>query len=108
MTDPREARLPRWAQRELQSLRIKLQSTSTALAKAHGLVPGAVAVRDPHHDAVPVAWPTDTIRFFMAGSEYPYVDVRLYERGVLDVRSSEAIAVIPQASNVVRVQVARL
>lgn len=38
-TDPREARLPKWAQEELRSLRRELDSTQRKLKEAHGDIP---------------------------------------------------------------------
>jgi hypothetical protein len=39
MSDPREARLPKWAQEELRSLRKKLGTTQRKLEESHGNIP---------------------------------------------------------------------
>jgi hypothetical protein len=111
MNDPREQRLPRWAQQELAHLRSQLKTAQTNLREAYGARPGATAVVNPYDEARPVAWgPYDTIRFTTDGSPYdperdqPYIDVRFTD-SALRVQASSMLIVRPWASNVAHISV---
>lgn len=110
MTDTREARLPVWARRELEHLRQRLREAESSAREAR-LATGpedSDVILDPY-DTTPIRLGKGTrIRFLLSGGDplRHYVDVRV-SRGELDVLGGDTLAVIPWASNVVKVRNAR-
>ena len=108
--DPREARLPRWAQEHLALARRQASDARQALANAMDPTPTRVA-SDPHASMlgtfgrVPLYVPDDRpVRFSLeqrdAVEARQYVDVRLDERpGDLRISGSSAVLLEPHVSN---------
>lgn len=110
--DPREDKLPKWAQIELGRLRADLERAEARAQEMAGgtdAVDVAEVVADPHAKA-PLVLPRGvTVRFNVRPGEWNgYVDVRLVgdRRGGrwLDVQGADAVAAFPEASN--RLQIA--
>lgn len=104
VSDPREDRLPKWAQETLRRYREDIDDLRRALDEAKGVDPRhPVAVRDPYGEAVPVAWDRyDSVRFFLrnTGNQSQWIDVRRARTGEIEVVASSAIHIRMQASNV--------
>jgi len=107
------SKLPQWAQQELNHLdrRVDRLAVQNAQLKQQlgGLGEGqtAVAVRSPYRDPVPVAWDQfDVIRFFLPNDEdghEAYADVVVDESGLLSVRTTRSLKLLPQSSNRVHI-----
>ena len=110
--DPREERLPKWAQAELESLRhkIKTERGSLELVRREGETRGVRIWLNPYSDNLPVGDGSiyDHCRFVL-NDEHNYVDVRrkMNAQGepVIELMASGAVAVRARATNVVVVSV---
>lgn len=104
--DPRENKLPKWAQQHIETLRMRLEETRDKLAG----IPKADAVgfTDPYSDIpLPVAKLRDTVRFHVDAQQRVFIDVRLREDDHgrwLEVMTSDRILVTPNASNVIEIR----
>lgn len=107
--DPREANLPKWAQRQLSTLRRELD---TALARAQvartSLGPADTdTLLDPYDD-VPLLLPKgENVRFVLDADSDSWMDVRVTRRGGrpahLHVMGSAPLAVFPEVTNVLSI-----
>lgn len=102
--DPREEKLPVWAQQRLQALRADLEYAGRRLAE--GDTEDTRIWADPYAD-VPraVGEVGDNIRFVLPSGE---VTIQLQEQGTLQIvcvgkRGSDSLVVQPRAANVVTV-----
>jgi len=109
--DPREAKLPRWAQDQLRYLRQDLAEARELVTELKGTRPDAVAYRDRLLDRdqlVPVAWVNDRIRFLLDGhTETRRRSIDIYRdhagRG-LSIRTTDGlISVHPESGNAIYV-----
>lgn len=107
--DPREAKLPQWAQRQIEQLRMRLDEAREKLAGIPRA--DAVAFTDPFSDyQLPVAKMRDTVRFYVSPSR-GWIDVRMREDGngrYLEVMTSNRTNITPHASNLIEVRIEEL
>lgn len=100
-----ESKLPRWAQDLIRVLRANLEHERKRLLAVGDKYNTRVLV-GPHRDQ-PVGFHADEhVRFYTAG-DGTYYDVRISGQGIdvsLSGSRSDAIHVIPQAANVVRLR----
>lgn len=101
-TDPREARLPKWAQGELASLRRALQELREDFEEyADGAMPeDVVAVVNPYDEHPrPAAREGEKIRFLLDGlGGFRWVDVTASEREI-EVLASAGLQIVPVVTN---------
>lgn len=107
------SKLPQWAQQEFAQMERRLDRLTFQNAQLkdqlNGLGEGAkpLAVRSPYRDPVPVAWDQfDVIRFFLSNDEdghEAYADVVVDECGMLSVRTTRSLKLLPQSSNRVHI-----
>ena len=102
MSDPREAKLPKWAQAELASLRDKLADLKDDFEEyADKAMPSDVsAVVNPYDTHPrPAAREGETVRFLLDGlGGFRYIDVRVTDRD-LDVMGSTGLRIAPAVTN---------
>lgn len=100
--DPREARLPKWAQAELARLRNDLRRVREDFEEyADGAMPEDVtAVVNPYDEHPrPAARDRETVRFLLDGLDgYRWIDVRVDGRSV-DVMGSTGLRITPHVTN---------
>lgn len=111
------SKLPQWAVQEFNLLEKRLDAATEKAAQLsaqlHGLGEGqtAVAVRSPYRNPVPVAWGQyDVIRFFLPNDEdgqEAYADVVVDESGMLSVRTTRSLKLLPQSANRVHISSGR-
>lgn len=100
--DAREKKLPVWAQRQIETLRMHLDEAREKIAGIDRT--DAVAFTEPYSDQpLPVAKLHDTIRFVIDEEQRDFIDVRLRE-GYLEVMTSNLLSLTPSASNVVQIR----
>jgi len=101
--DPREDKLPQWAQRQLDTLRRDVEHHRQQLKELAALK-GGVIFRDPYLRPTPVAGVNDLLRVKLDDRDLgDYLEFR-WTGDWLDVRSSRSLVVQPQSSNVVRIR----
>lgn len=108
--DPREAKLPKWAQDELRYLRMDVEELQELVEELKGTRPNPVAFRDRLLDRdrlVPVAWGSDRVRFLLEGhteARRRSIDIYRDQRGGLSIRTSDGLlAVLPESGNAIKV-----
>lgn len=101
--DPREGTLPKWAQREITLLRMRLGEAREEVAGAYGDMPDAVAFTDPYSDTPrPVAKIRENVRFHFGDQDRIDCSVREdRNREVLRVYSERRIVLTVEAANVI-------
>lgn len=107
MIDPREARLPKWAQEEFASLRRHVTALDAMVSEAHYDV-GSTNVHTrqyPHADR-PLPRHAHVV-FTFESDQTRGQDVSVYfdERGRLTVQGDRSLAVHPEASNAFRIEI---
>lgn len=109
-TDPRETKLPIWAQKELARLRRKVEDAERRATEAR-LSNGpedSDTLLDPY-DETPIRLPRGTKVRFVLGKSYDYVDVQILRRReegpYVELMGQQQLVIRPQVSNVVRVQI---
>ncbi len=119
--DPREEKLPRWAQESLKSLRAQVVAANKARDDArqeHGPT-DSDTILDPYHPAGPIALPKgERVRFIVGDTPEGLVDRAWVDAQVarqtfrdgstdrwLEVMAGDTLAVSPQSSNVIRIRV---
>lgn len=112
--DPREAKLPRWAQDRLQRLRNRaLRETAYADAALLDTDPeGSSAVMHPY-EKIPVGLGKHAEVRFKLGphATRDYIDVRVgrgYDEGKLLLHAGDGLLIEPQSSNYLKVLVGRV
>lgn len=107
MTDPREAKLPKWAQAELRSLRHRLDEARDAIAEVE-MDREIVVVTEPYGLAPkPVAKENEAVRFFLEGYDsWKWLDVSVRD-GRAHLMGSSGLTLRPNASNTLDVEVSR-
>lgn len=109
MPDPREERLPKWAQQEIDKLRRDLKYAERKLGTGPG---NSNTFTDPHADVQRPLGKSPTVRFwFTEDREHNhshYIDVRIVDDGprdpYLQVMAGHTLGITPQSSNVIRVR----
>ncbi len=119
--DPREEKLPRWAQESLKSLRAQVVAANKARDDArqeHGPT-DSDTILDPYHPAGPIGLPKgERVRFVLGQADEGIVDRlwvdaqierQTYRDGQtqvwLQLMGGDGISVSPQSSNVIRVTI---
>jgi hypothetical protein len=105
--DPRESKLPKWAQSELSSFRMVVRSLEAALAEAKGnITDSGVHVVDyirgntPLPEDARVAWDLP-----LAEEPAPRRSIQCYrEAGWLWMQGSHGLQIQPQASNLTKIR----
>ncbi len=101
MADPREEKLPRWAQDDLNSLRAKIESQAIELAVARNEAPmcdatGKVIADGMGREGFPLR-DRATVTFHLPNGK---VSVMLREHGtLLDLNCSGTMLIMPRAAN---------
>lgn len=100
--DPREAKLPKWAQAELDRLRNSLQRLRDDFEEyADDTMPEDVsAVVNPYDEHPrPAARERETVRFLLDGLDgYRWIDVKVTGREV-EVMGSTGLRIVPHVTN---------
>jgi hypothetical protein len=108
--DPREPKLPKWAQSELSSLRMAVRSLEVALEEAKGNVPDAdTFVLDYFRGNRPLPKGA-RIGFQLLPEEESWrrTQIQCYlEHGWLQVQGDESLHIQPRASNLVQIRLDR-
>ena len=110
--DEREARLPKWAQREMRTLRMRVaerdaRATAEATEKTavwYGRPDDALYGMAP---AKPLGEVNDKIYFVRPDGDRDYFTVSIDDEGALEIYGIDSLAVEPKVSNVIRVRLAR-
>lgn len=107
-----EERLPKWAQRELGTLRMRLREARAEVQRATSGYTGkaAVYVRPFADEPLPIAGTRETLRFILDnGSSYPpHIDIAVKEdQQSLTMYGSSGLIIQPESSNHVTVSVVR-
>ncbi|MEV0267700.1 hypothetical protein AB0H43_02905 [Hamadaea sp. NPDC050747] len=103
--DPREGKLPKWAQDLLADLRRKVEDAETRAEEARYATDpeGSDAVLYPHAD-VPVGLGDHAqVRFKLGPRKHDYADLRV-ERGALLVSGGQYLSIEPASGNLARVR----
>lgn len=102
--DPREDKLPRWAQDLLAKLRRERDDAEQRADEARYATDpdGSSAVLHPWAD-IPVGLGADARVRFKLGPSF-YVDARVNRDRELELRACGPLVLIPQVSNVVRIR----
>jgi hypothetical protein len=111
MPDPREPKLPKWAQEELRNLRNKLETEKRRADEARigNGGPDSDTFIDPY-DEVPIRLGRETRINFVLGDkfqEYFDVQIKRYHGDVyLEVHGGTGMVITPQVSNVIQIRTA--
>lgn len=110
MTDPREAKLPRWARDELDRLRRELRDLREETDASR---PDSRVFLDPYHTRVPLG-PDPHIRWVLDPNDSDdWIDVdfadvgrgpTIRQQGCVRLRSGHSLAVYPEGANGIRVE----
>lgn len=103
MSDPREARLPKWAQDQLRSLRMHLESANRRIAELNG-EPGNTNTFVSDYIHGDSALPNGAKVMFRLDSGYNGQVMCYLEDDALTIQGHDGINVIPQASNSIRIE----
>jgi hypothetical protein len=110
VSDEREAKLPRWAQRELDTLRMRLAESDARYERAVATLagPNTAASIQPNYEAprLPVARFDENIYFATDSDSGPYdqLTVRFDRQGELQIMGGRSLLVMPKVTNVVAVK----
>lgn len=106
MRDPREEKLPRWAQQELDRLRRKVADAERLAEEARLATKPeeSDAILYPY-DEVPVGLGRALVRFLLGGDAY--VDARVVHGSLELMTDAPGVLVRPRAANVVLVKPGR-
>jgi signal transduction protein with GAF and PtsI domain len=113
--DPREGKLPVWARRELDRLRLRLRETRAELdtVRRYAAAPDdSDAILNPYSDyAAGLGW-DPTVRFKMAAAVAPgeradvaWVNVHVDRYHRLEIMGGDSLIVLPVSTNLVRIEV---
>lgn len=109
--DQREDRLPVWAKRQLDTLRMRLREANDDLtARSEGAkAEGCVVWLDRYSKhPVPVAGPQKWVTFTDdIESMRDWVSVQYLSNGVIEVMASGSCVIRPHVTNVVRIEVCK-
>ena len=106
--DPREERLPRWAKDKLRLLRMRLREREADLVQRDGAVNDAAVFVSPYAaHPYPVAQVGGVVEFRVPSDERRYFHVSLCSDGSLEVCASAGLAIRPDVSNSVSLEVVR-
>lgn len=103
--DPREEKLPRWAQDTLKSLRrqVEVQKMRADDARKAGGPDDTDTIVDPY-DATPIRLRKgEQVRFLVGPEEYQWIDCSVQKRGngmVVRALSGDSLIIYPSTSNV--------
>lgn len=109
MPSEREAKLPKWAQDELERLRRELATAKRDRAEAFSRHPGTDVLRHDGTDYCDLP-PGSTIRFVVGEHFADWVDVRVREEAgekLVDICGGDLFQVLPRAANAIRIRVKR-
>jgi hypothetical protein len=103
VTDPREARLPKWAQGELADLRRTIRDLREDFEeyadKALDEDRHVVVAKPYDTHPIPVGFERDVVRFYLDGfGGFRWLDVSVRD-GVLDLTGATGLRLTPHASN---------
>lgn len=104
MPDPREAKLPRWAQDELAKERAKARYAERQLAEHKATVPQSRLWHGDYDN--PIYLPDcNTVHWQLYGGDrlFDQIQVRM-DGGALEVTGGHAIAIEPNSSNFVHIR----
>jgi hypothetical protein len=110
MIDAREVRLPRWAQREVETLRMRLVESEARYERAVATLagPNTAASIQPSYEAprLPVARFDEHIYFATDSESGPYdqLSVKFDRQGELQIMGGRPLLVMPKVTNVVAVK----